>query len=274
MTTRTHTSGSANWLLIPLVALVALSLFATSANAAILYTDFDSLSTGAVTAADLNSVTTGGTWALSSDTNITHTIVDDGGDKAFLSDHANNVAAGFLVTATLTLDSPIDTSALTSGDLRISFDTHPEATTSFHRYAYWRFLDASDTLLFEAFAYDNGQLRFKAGTGAYQTLGTENDWQGNANFTWDADHARVAQFEFTVNNTGSVTFDENNNGWSKSGTFDPTDDIAKIQFAIDPGTPYGQGIFLNDITIVPEPASVALLLSGVMGLFVVGRRRR
>ena len=121
-----------------LTTLLALPVLAGTANAAILSTDFDSLATGAVTAANLNSVTTGGTWSLSADTNLTHSIVDDGGDKAFLSDHANDVGAGLLVTATLTLDSAIDTSALTS-DLLISFDTHPEATTSFQRKVNWRF---------------------------------------------------------------------------------------------------------------------------------------
>ena len=78
-----------------LAPVLALALVANATNAAIVTTNFDSLATGAVTAANLNSVTTGGSWTLSSDSNLTHSIVDDGGDKALLSDYAN-IGAGKL----------------------------------------------------------------------------------------------------------------------------------------------------------------------------------
>jgi len=87
MTTRTHTSGSANWLLIPLVALVALGLFAASANAAPIVTDpvldtandLMDIGGGTVFACDSNGVTSasgGGPWATYASANLSDNDVE------------------------------------------------------------------------------------------------------------------------------------------------------------------------------------------------------
>lgn len=74
-------------------------------------TDFDSLTTGAVTSADLNTVSTGGTWFFNSSRGASHEAQDSGGDKAVLMDDPDATGNdGNLLFAGVTLDNSIDLS--------------------------------------------------------------------------------------------------------------------------------------------------------------------
>ncbi|OVE73886.1 hypothetical protein BVX94_02470 [bacterium B17] len=230
----------------------------------LLEVDFNSLATGEIdnggpTTAQLNSATTGGSWSLSADTNYNHSIVDDGGDKALESDY-NNIAASLNTAFEITLDTAIDIDAMQS-DLTITLEAHPEATTSFHRYWRLQFMDSDgSTILFELYGYDNGILRFH--TSGNTQLTTVGEWQGNANFTWDEDHARVAVIEFVLDSTGNVTssvdVDGGTYGTTRTLANVATAELGSIRVQTDPGSPYGQGSFINDVLIEsgPLPGSV------------------
>ncbi|MGJ8649660.1 MAG: alpha/beta hydrolase [Opitutaceae bacterium] len=72
-------------------------------------TDFDSLTTGAVTNADLDAVSTGGTWFFKADRGASHEAQDSGGDKAVLMDDPDASGNdGNLLFAGVTLDNSVD----------------------------------------------------------------------------------------------------------------------------------------------------------------------
>lgn len=72
-------------------------------------TDFDSLTTGTITSADLNTVSTGGTWFFNSSRGASHEAQDSGGDKAVLMDDPDGSGNdGNILFAGVTLDSSVD----------------------------------------------------------------------------------------------------------------------------------------------------------------------
>ncbi len=46
------------------------------------------------------------------------------------------------------------------------------------------------------------------------------------------------------------------------------------QFSIEYLTGYGQPIQRGSVTVIPEPGTVVMLISGLLGLLLVWRRRR
>lgn len=72
-------------------------------------TDFDSLTTGAIASADLNTVSTGGTWFFNSSRGASHEAQDSGGDKAVLMDDPDASGnGGNILFAGVTLDNSVD----------------------------------------------------------------------------------------------------------------------------------------------------------------------
>ena len=89
-------------------------------------TDFDSLASGDTTATALNGITSGGTWALGSTTNVHQEIHTDagGGSKALFSGSHVEGETATGPGATLTLDTPVAVADLSLGnDLVFSFKT-------------------------------------------------------------------------------------------------------------------------------------------------------
>jgi hypothetical protein len=228
-------------------------------GATLLEVDLDSLPGGTVTKAALDGVTSGGTWSLSADANYDFSIADDGGDKAFEADYAN-IGAVLNTAFEITLDSEIDISELAS-DLTIAFRTHPEATTSFHRYVKWEFMDSDGTtVLFYLYAYDNGSFRLNN-----SQFVSVNEWQGNNNFTWDEDHTRVAGVSITIDSSGSVSLTVSVSGetLTPSTSFNVANaELGSIRVQTKPGSPYGQGAFMSDILITGPGGTLELLLDG------------
>ncbi|OVE73885.1 hypothetical protein BVX94_02465, partial [bacterium B17] len=214
--------------------------------------DFDSLATGEIdnggpTTAQLNSATTGGSWSLTSDANLTHEIQDDGGDKAFKSNYAN-VNSGWTTFFSINLDTAIDIDAMTS-DLSISFDTAVDAGTSFHREVQWQFVDSDgSTVLFTIWADDNGKIRFDG-----QDLGSTGDWAGNDVLTtWDKDSIKIGHVSIVVDSAGNVTFDMtvDTDDFSDTSSFTASGaELAEIRVRADPDQYYGQGAWMNDVLI-------------------------
>jgi len=275
MTTRTHTSGSANWLLIPPVALVALSLFAGTANAALVQVDFDSLSAGAVTATTLDGVTTGGSWTLNSLTggsvSLVHAIENDGGgsgEKALSSKfHGSSNPTNLAISMTSTLDftNAIDVDVTGA---QFEFEVAQSKGTGFARPVKYSFLNSSGTEIFY-FRVNDGNLYVNSSANQGSVGGGGNT--GLA--TWDSTSLLVWSASVEIDTAGNVMWGFG--GQNGATTIASTADIKTFQSNIDPDQWVGQGTYLNyfGATAVPEPSGLMLLLSGVIGLGLLRRRR-
>ncbi len=257
------------------VAGVVLALVCSS-QASILSTDFDSLSTGAITAANLNSVTIGGSWTLGSystgdtpDDVLTHAIENDGGgasEKALSSkiSGGGGLNPPWLTTSELDFTTAIDIDA---GEAEFDFEVAQSKGTGFGRPVKYSFLDSTGAEILY-FHVNDGNLYVNSGVNQGSVGGNGNNglasWNSTSSLVW----------------TGSVDIDTAGNvAWSFGGqsgatSIASTADIKTFQSNIDPDQWQGQGTYLNYFTadVVPEPATMSLLVLG--GLGVLARRRR
>ncbi len=258
-----------------IVALLGVALCAGTGAAGILDVDFDSLATGVIdgggaTTAQLNAATTGGTWDLNSA--ATHQVqADDDGttDKGF-SSRAGSAMWG----AGLDLDTAVDISEMTS-DLVITFTTGTTDGTGFTRDAHWKLFDGATQLV--DIEIDDGKVFLNGSNKGTLFAGSDGHSIGTI---WDTSSGFLLDFSITIDSAGNVDLSVNDHGGSGSTdtvtgstTIASTANIDRLETKWDNARSNPQmGIYFGEISIVPEPATLAVLALGGFG--VMTRRRR
>jgi len=236
MTTRTHTSRSASWLLIPLVALVALGLFAVKANAAVIVTDptldttndLMDIGGGTVFATDSNGLTTasgGGPWATNASANLYDNDVETRAYSVF-----NNL------TPPIYVGVHSMSTAVALGGFAI--------TTDDAAFAWWMPHD---------FTIQGSNDSTNGYGGTWTDIfvfagGSGDDFQGDGRLLRDKTYRWNAADNTFLSSATFTSF--------RLLTNVANEDYAEIEFFA-----------------VPEPSGLMLLLSGVIGLGLLRRRR-
>lgn len=218
----------------------------------LLEVDFNSLATGEIdnggpTTAQLNSATTGGSWSLSANANLTHEIQDDGGDKAFKSNYPAGPDGSFMTFFSINLDTAIDIAAMTS-DLTISFEFAPDEGTTATRDIQFQFVDSDGSTVLFYVEIDEGLPSLDGSTG-----GGYAGWTGdNVLPSWVEDHDDVGVITIVIDNQGNVNLDVsvNGNDYSDTSSFTASGaELDEIRVRADPDKWRGQGIYMNDVLI-------------------------
>lgn len=245
-----------------------------AAEAAILEVDFDSLTTGEIdnggaTTAQLNAATTGGTWDLNSDSAVTHQIQDDAAGGGSTDRGFSSRAASGKWGAGLDLDNAVDIDTMTN-DLVITFTSGTVNSTGFDRDAHWRLFDGAAELV--DIEIDDGNVLLNGSNKGSLFGASDPNKMGT---TWDTGSGFLLDFSITIDNSGNVDMSVNDHGGSGSTdtvtgstTIASTAEIDRLETDWKNGS---MGIYFGEITIIPEPASLALI---ALGLPLVLKRRR
>ena len=257
-------------------SLTAAALLVTiSSGQAAVYANFDSLTAGTVTGADLNAVTTGGIWFLPG-RGATHTAVDDGsGNTAVVSDDlANNAGDQNLIALTATAGNEIN---LATSDALLTFRVSAARTGS------------------------NKGLRYRFRSLTNGNIGTL-DWNHNLNAlilnvgeTSETSITLATPERFSSSNTGQTvwnpaaagvhdvsvlfsgtTFTVTFGSETISTSFVNTalTDVGRLQ-VFTTGTAAGaKGAWLDDVSLIAVPEPSTSILSAIGGLALLSRRRR
>lgn len=258
-----------------LAVLAALAISASANAVTLLEVDFDSLPTGAVTAANLNGVTSGSigaSWFLNTGRGAVHTIEADNsgnGDLALLSDDTNGGNAGdqqlngFNMTG-----SGVDIYNFGGSSLLIEFETASRRSGN-NKNLHYQLRNADSSTILDIIRWsNNGNVTVNgvvAGSGP--TLGP------NVN-PWDSTSPNVYDVSLLIDSSGNVVGSFAGINFTTTLMGSNTDTIDRFQFFSGGSSNSHKGGYLNDIKFssVPEPTTVALGVLGMIGLTF--RRRR
>lgn len=234
----------------------------------VLSTDFASLSNGTVVNADLNGVTTGGTWVLNQARVANFEIQDSGGDKALLLDDPDSTGnSGTVQFAAVLLSSAVN---LSTDSVTWDFRTAARRTGTDKGLRYQFFSANGNDVAATLDWYNSGFVSLNFGEDTVNTANTAftflNPWDPNAASVRDVS----VQFDGTAVN---VSF----GGESLAGTVqNGVTGIGRVRIYSIAAASSARGLFLDDVTVttapVPEPGSIALL--GLGSLLAFTRRRR
>lgn len=252
----------------PLLVVIFLAVSSATTNAGvILSTDFDSLTTGTVTAADLDSVTSGGTWTLNTArSNTTYSIVNDGGNRAFLADDTGVDDAGRVAF----VDIDLDTAAAFNAGSTVSVDfVTATRRTGVNKSLTYEFLNSSGAVLSRITWGNNGAVNFNTAVGV-----------GTSAFTFtnpfDADGAGIRDVSISFDGTNAfLNFDGIT---STQALLNPGTELASIRVSSDFSATTAKGVFLDNLSVssvvaVPEPSSLLALLFLAPTAFLRRKRR-
>lgn len=226
-----------------LISLHALTGILASQAAVEFSTDFDSLTSGTVTSADLDTVSTGGTWFLNPNRGASHEAQDSGGDKAVLMDDPDALGNdGNILFAGVTLDNSID---LTQQQVNWQFRVATRRTGS------------------------NKGLRFTIVDTATNQPAVQLDWSHNSNtvslnngedsgtssftfhYPWDSNSSGVRDVSISIIGNGvTVDFD----GLKLYGNvLNASTSISNLRVWSIDSSVAARGVFLDDMTLETDP---------------------
>lgn len=250
---------------------LALSIATAPAATSLLSTNLQSLSTGAVTAANLTSVTTGGTWALNTGrSGAVYSIVEDTtgsptGDRALLMDDpdlSGNSGASNFATVTLTSATSFVTDAIT-----VATTTGIRRTGANKTYTY-EFLGSGGTV--------GATITWLGVVSGAESI----SFNGGAPVTdaalflaaWDEESSVVRDIS-AVFSGGNVTLTWGGLSSGSIPVMNSVTTLETISFGSGGSDVSRRGIFIDEISVtqVPEPSAAVL---GSLGLLCLLRRRR
>ena len=244
---------------------------AGSVQASILAVDFDSLTTGAVTASALDGVTTGGTWTLNTGVPVQEIQADSaGGTKALLSGSKSEDVQSTGPGATVTLSTAYAVSSLSAGEtFHINFVTGSTVKTGWVLEPSWYVLDDLGGTL-ARMVLDDGTMSVTGGSGSVGLFAATNA----VGASWDSDSNYAITVSMTIDSAGllSVYVEDADSSGTITKSIGTAAKISSLQTTWVPNK--GQGVYITDLSMteVPEPATMSLLVLG--GLGVMARRRR
>ncbi|MES2983084.1 MAG: hypothetical protein V4727_12290 [Verrucomicrobiota bacterium] len=243
-----------------LLSIAACFAAVSSANAAtLMQTNFNSLATGAVTDANLNSVTTGGVWTLdTARVGATYTIEGPNGDRALLADDTDNNNNGVQIFTTVVLNNVANFSV---DAVTWNFDTAARRTAA-NRGVRYEFFSGATSVASLVWS-NSGTLNL---TGTNTASGTSGQ---TVLFAWDETASEVRDFTAVFQGTAlNLTFGGQSLSVNLGGS--SIDRMSVYSSASDTGN---RGVYLDNmlVTQIPEPS--AALLGGI-GVLMLLRRRR
>lgn len=257
----------------PVFATISLTLSMASIQAAttLLSTDMQSLSNGTVTAANLTSVTTGGSWSLNTGrSGASYTIVQDSvapttGDRALLMDDPDLTGGnGTQNFATVTLSSP---SSFATNAITVATTTAIRRTGVNKTYTY-EFLGTGGTvgatITWNGVVSGAESISFNGGTPVTDA----------ALFlaAWDQESTVVRDIS-AVFSGGNVTLTWGSLSSGPIPVLNSVSSLETISFNSGSSDVSRRGMFIDEILVTQVPEPGAAFLGGI-GMLCLLRRRR
>jgi hypothetical protein len=246
-----------------------LACFSAASAATLLSTNLQSVSTGPVLTADLNAVTTGGTWGFNTGGNRTQTIVQDAvapttGDRALLFDDADTTGNGGTInfgSVSLTAAASFATNAVT-----LTTATGLRRTGGSKTYTYQ--FEGTGSTVGATITWTGGPqetVSFNGGT----PVNTGPLFLG----AWDEESTRVMDIT-AVFSGGNVTLTWGGLSSGAIPVLNSVTDLKNLRF-IHGGSDVGpRGMFIDDILVTQVPEPSATLLAALAACLGITRRRR
>ncbi len=262
--------------------LIAVLATALSVEASVIVgVDFNEVDTGDVTAAELGTATTGGSWSLNTGrTGGTRAVFDDDsgeGDKALLLDSTSSPANDAFF-GTMWFDEAVDLDSLGVQKLDISFET----TTS--RYGVgkslqYRLRDSDGNYALQLVWWNDGRLNITDADDTDTTIANistlqEAQMQDGGNIYWDSTDSKIQTVNISVASGGGyeLTWSGAKSGTRSGNLANEVTNINRLEFLSGGANTDAKGMFLNNISVIPEPAGVGLMGFFAGTIFYIRRR--